>query len=166
MIYSSRIWPFMGAVLYSLCLTWCGAIVVFASGRSGTSWWMTMTTFVAKTPKKEKKTATNRSLISSNPSYSFHKSVTIKSNESSTEWRTQLESLWCVFYPQKSIHCPYIPNIFAQWRVDMWEQFIMFCLMNYICRVLNNFIIVPEMLVSPYAKQNIVAKPQKTTCRS
>lgn len=56
-----------------------------------------------------KKPATNRSLISSNPSSSFHKSVTIKSNESSPEWRTQLESLWCVFYPPKSIEFCLLP---------------------------------------------------------
>lgn len=103
MIYSAIIWPFMGAVLYSVCLAWCGAIVVSASGRSGTSWWMTMTTFAAQTPKKP---ATNCSLMSSNPSSSFHKSVTIKSNESSPEWRTQLESLWCVFYPPKFCSLP------------------------------------------------------------
>lgn len=65
-----------------------------------------------------------------------------------------------------SAGCSYIQDIFAQWRVDMREQFIMFYLMYYIRAVLNNFIIVPEMLVSLYAKQNIVAKPQKTTCRS
>lgn len=43
------------------------------------------------------------------------------------------------------------------------RSFMMFCLMKYICIVLNNFIIVPEMLMSLYAKQNTVAKPQKTT---
>lgn len=53
-----------------------------------------------------------------------------------------------------SPRCPFIPDIFAQWRVDTREQFIM----NYICAVRNNFITVPEMLVSLYL-QNKTLQP-------
>ncbi len=163
MIYNSIIWPFMSAVLYSVCLAWCGAIVVSASGRSGTSWWMTMTTFVAQTPKNQPLIALWYLLI-----IPLHFTNLLQLNEmnAAQSWEHNWSLSGVYFTHQSSACCPYIPDIFPQWRVDTREQFMMFCLMNYMCAVLNNFIIVPEMLVSLYAKQNIVAKPQKTTCRS
>lgn len=156
----------MGAVLYSVCLAWCGAIVVFASGRSGTSWWMTMTTFVAQTPKNQPLITLWYLLI-----LPLHFANLLQLNQmkaaQSGEHNWSLSDVYFIHQTQlSSPHRLYIPDVFAQWRVDMRERFIMFCLMSYICAVLNNFIIVPEMLVSLYAKQNIVAKPQKTTCRS